>query len=247
MNCDKLLKSYLDAFARHSEIIPMKDGCILITPYLHSHGVYITIYAKAEGDRIVLHDNGETLQSLFMRGVRLFENEHREQLLRSICKAYSVDLSGWAIEKTVTTDLTGEGIIDLINALKSVNDMIYLHQASTSDVFKFQVTMFFKERQLNVTQNHKVNGKTTTHKIDFYYRRRQVDHFIKVMSGSQLQMKVIRAGFSYYDIRETKKEFSWINIINPEDEWSSSSLEILNGFSKVISWEHKDSLVKLLN
>lgn len=225
----------------------MGQECAIVTPYLHSHGVYITVYAKQQENGICIHDNGETLQSLLMRGVKIFDAEHREQLLKNICTAYNVENSGWTIQKTVPPELVGEAMIDLINALKSTNDMIYLHSATSSDMFKFEVMKYFKDKRLDVTPDFSVNGKTTVHKIDFYYRHKQRDNFIKVISGSQLQMKVIRAGFTYYDIKETKRDFAWISVINPEDEWTKHSLEILGGFSKTVSWELKERLVTLLN
>lgn len=246
MNCDNLIEKYLGAVAKNSEIRKIGETCVLITPYLHSHGVYITVYADMEGARVKIHDNGETLQSLFSRGVKVFETPTREEIMNDICRSYGVELAGWTIQKMTEERYTGEAIIDLINAVKSANDLIYLHQATTSDIFKFEVRMFLKEKKLSVSPDYKVTGKTTAHKIDFFYHKRETDYFINVLSGTNLQVKVIKSGFSYYDIKETRRKFSWLTIINPEDEWTKRYLNILNKFSTTISWEHKDRLLELL-
>lgn len=247
MNCDILIEKYLEAIAKNSEIKKVGDNCILITPYLHSHGVFITLFANdTNGTEVKIHDNGETLQSLFTRGVKIFENPNREQLLNDICKAYKVQVAGWTIQKIVDIKYLGEAIIDLINAVKSANDLIYLHQSTSSDIFKFEVTMYLKGKNLSYTPNHKINGKTSPHKIDFYYRAKKTDYFMNVISGTNLSNKVIRTGFSYYDIKENHKDFNWISIINPEDNWTKSSLDLLNQFSTTVDWKNRDNLITLL-
>lgn len=247
MNCNILLERYLKAVSENSIVKNIEDSCVLITPYLHSHGVYISIFANEENNgSIKIHDNGETLQSLYTRGVKIFENKNREQLLYDICKSYKVEVSGWSIQKIIDLEFTGEAIIDIINALKSVNDLIYLHQTTSSDIFKFEVKMFLKQKNLSFTPDHKIIGKTSSHKIDFYYKKNQSDYFLNVISGSNLQNKVVRSGFSYYDIKESRQNFNWISILNPEDNWSKNSLGILNQFSTTISWKNRDNLIKLL-
>ncbi|MCX6174742.1 MAG: DUF1828 domain-containing protein [Ignavibacteriales bacterium] len=246
MKCEILLDSYLRAVANNSEIRRIQDNCVLITPYLHSHGVYISVFANESDNKIKVHDNGETLQSLFLRGVKIVDNSHREELLKDICRTYNVEVNGWTIQKIIEVDYLGEAIIDLINAVKSANDLIYLHQASSSNVFRFEVEMFLKGKNLSYTPNKKINGRTTEHRIDFHYKKEK-DNFINVISGSDLQTKVIKSGFSYYDIKENHTNFAWISVLNPEDKWTAHSLEILNQFSQTVTWQNKDSLINLLN
>ncbi|MFH0989743.1 MAG: DUF1828 domain-containing protein [bacterium] len=247
-DCNAILEMYLSAVRQHSEILRVGEQCAILTPYLHSNGVSITIFAQqGPENKVRLHDNGETLQSLFSRGVKIFDNEHRLSLLQDICRSYSVEYSGWVLFKDSVYDQIGDGMIDLINALKSINDMVFLHQVSTSDILRFAVEVYFKEKQLDVVNNYKLLGKTTIHKVDFYRKTESKEKFVNVLSGSNLQNKTIKLGFSYYDVKEMRKSGNWISIINPEDKWAPQTLKLLGNFSEILSWEHKDKLLDILS
>lgn len=70
-------------FIEHEE---HSDWLVISTPFMGAFNDDIEIYAKKEGDQLLLRDNGETLTNLELQGVK-FQGSGIRRSLKTILKS----------------------------------------------------------------------------------------------------------------------------------------------------------------
>ena len=116
-----------------------------------------------------------------------------------------------------------------------------MHQSNESDLFKAAVINEFKMKKIKFEIDRKLNGKIAEHRVDLFYPNSK-NYVINLIHGSNLTQKVYRNGFIHHDVMEVSPYYSWVSIINSQDNWSKVNLKILGGFSKIFDWGQKSEL-----
>lgn len=252
--CEDIKTKYIESLIQHSVVRSTKNGCILLVPFLQISGEFIAIhYQFLDDNSVIIHDNGDTISELHLRGVEvLSDNDSKgKELLIQILRKFNFEVDGWTIKKIISFDEVGNATLDAINCLKSVFDLMFLHRANPSDPFKSLVTRFLNAQKITFVREYRISGKATQHTIDYAIsaaeNRDQI--FLNICHGKRVKTIAEHSGFSCVDIRNAGHTFQWVPIINPEDDWNEASKSILRTYSdRIIEWgNHEDDFRKLFS
>lgn len=135
---------------------------VISTPFVGLFNDTIDIFAKQEPDgTIVLSDDGNTLGNLELFGVKFNNTLGRKNILDRIKLNYGVTVSKDAeITKTVDKSDFVQGKHDMLRAMLELSDMINLTTHRVSSVFKEDVKNLFNEKEMTVTPDFIVSGRS---------------------------------------------------------------------------------------
>lgn len=197
---------------------------VINTPFLGAFNDGIDIYAKKEGNKIILSDNGETLSNLELQGVNLLssKSKSRRNLLDMVLRNYGITLDN--DEFLIKTDNAKfpQAKHNLLNSIIEVSSFYTLSKSNVSNVFKEDVASFFNELGLIFTPDFISKGETGLEfNFDFQIAKHKEEIVLKsfnTMNNNLLSSFL----FSWEDIKpmrekSSRKKVKAIAIINDAD------------------------------
>lgn len=135
---------------------------VISTPFVGLFNDTIDIFAKQTTDgRVILSDDGNTLNNLEMFGVVFKNTTGRKSIIDRIKLNYGVTISKDAeITKTIAIADFVQGKHDMLRAILELSDMINLSTHRIASTFKDDVKNLFNEKQMTVTPDFIVSGRS---------------------------------------------------------------------------------------
>jgi len=164
---ERLLNDYV-AWLKDKTVLRQIDNWVEITtPYLDRHNDYVQIYAQRENGRLLLTDDGYTIDDLEQGGCWL-ESRKRQDLLRMTLNGFGVRLHGKALEVHATPDNFALRKHNLVQAILAVNDMFCLAVPMVASLFYEDVVAWLDLHDIRYTPKVKFTGKSGyDHLFDF--------------------------------------------------------------------------------
>ena len=128
------------------------DWGLISTPFTGLFNDTLEIYAKKEGDKIMLSDDGKTLHDLELMGVSFSRSSSRRELLDRVLASYGVK------KDSLRTCNTSQQRIrfpqrkhDLLQAMLEVSNFYVLAKPTVANIFKDDVRGYLDEQMIIYT------------------------------------------------------------------------------------------------
>jgi len=139
----------------------------ITTPFLDRHNDQLQVYARDEGDKIVLSDDGYIIQDLKLSGCEL-NSKKRRDLLETTLHGFGIKLENDALVTTASRETFPIRKHRLIQAMLAVNDMFYVASASVESLFLEDVASWLEANDVRYTPRAKFTGRSGfDHMFDF--------------------------------------------------------------------------------
>lgn len=222
------------------------DWVEISTPFVGLFNDTVDIYAKKEGNRIILSDDGNTLRDLELSGLEISRSPKRKEILNRILINYGVRINNDELITEATERDFPQKKLNLISAISETADMYYLARHTVASVFREDVRTYLDEQELVYTPYFISKGSTGLEfTFDFQIAYRNTEIVIKSFNSVN-KMNLPHFLFTWDDIKkirleQTQKEIIGLAVINDIDrEVSDEYLSALdNKGAQHILWSQR--------
>lgn len=222
------------------------DWVEISTPFVGLFNDTVDIYAKKEGSKIVLSDDGNTLRDLELSGLEITRSPKRKEILDRILINYGVRIYNNELTTEATERDFPQKKLNLISAISETADMYYLAKHTVASVFREDVKAYLDEQELIYTPYFISKGSTGLEfTFDFQIAYRNTEIVIKSFNSVN-KMNLPHFLFTWDDIKkvreqQTQKEIIGLAVINDiEREVSDEYLSALdNKGAQYILWSNR--------
>lgn len=210
------------------------DWMEISTPFTGLFNDTVDIYAKKDGHKIILSDDGNTLRDLELSGLEISRSPKRKEILERILINYGVLINNGELITEATEKDFPQKKLNLIAAISETADMYYLARHTVASVFREDVREYLDEQELIYTPYFISKGSTGlefTFDFQIAYRNREI--VIKSFNSVN-KMNLPQFLFTWEDIKkvreqQTQKEIIGLAVINDVDsEVNEDYLTALN-------------------
>lgn len=224
------------------------DWVEISTPFVGLFNDTVDIYAKKEGNKIVLSDDGNTLRDLELSGLEITRSPKRKEILDRILINYGVRINNDELTTEATERDFPQKKLNLISAISETADMYYLAKHTVASVFREDVKAYLDEQELIYTPYFISKGSTGLEfTFDFQIAYKNTEIVIKSFNSVN-KMNLPHFLFTWDDIKkvreqQTQKEIIGLAVINDiEREVSDEYLSALdNKGAQYILWSKRHS------
>lgn len=213
------------AFLKEKTLVTASDSSDWVeisTPFIGLFNDTVDIYAKKEGNRIILSDDGNTLRNLELSGLEISRSPKRKEILDRILLNYGVRISNDELTTEATERDFPQKKLNLISAISETADMYYLARHTVASVFREDVKAYLDEQELIYTPYFISKGSTGLEfTFDFQIAYRNTEIVIKSFNSIN-KMNLPHFLFTWDDIKkvreqQTQKEIIGLAVINDID------------------------------
>lgn len=204
------------------------------TPFVGLFNDAVDIYAKKEGSKIILSDDGNTMRDLKLSGLEIARSPKRKEMFDRILVNYGVKLDNDELIIESTEKDFPQKKLNLISAISETADMYYLAKHTVASVFREDVKTYLDEQELIYTPHFISRGSTGLEfTFDFQIAYRNAEIVIKSFNSVN-KMTLAQFLFTWDDIKKVReqqiqKEIIGLAIINDSDkEISDEYIAALN-------------------
>lgn len=218
------------------------------TPFVGLFNDNIDIFVKKETEsKILLSDDGETIENLFLSGVDVMRSQKRKEYLQKVANNFGITIS----DGEITTISNGADFArkkhDMISAISVVSDMVMLAKDNVTSIFSEDVVSFVESLDVISNPSFLVKGRSgLDFSFDIQIPGKKSELVIKPFSSLR-QDNIERFLFCMEDIRDIRQETSGkelrsLAIVN--DKNSVPSKHLTNALEEygtpVLLWSKKD-------
>lgn len=217
------------------------------TPFVGLFNDNIEIYAKQEGDKILLSDDSMTLRNLENSGLSL-KNKKREFINKILLNYGIKNNNGELIVEAYQNEFPIKKH-NLISAISEISDMSYTASHNIHPIFNESIKDLLDKNDIIYTEQFIARGATGIEfTFDFQVASKKKELVIKSFN-TLTKTNVPNYLFSIEDIKETRekttgKELLSIAIIN--DQENQIKEEFLNAFNsrntEYFMWKDRDKI-----
>ena len=225
---------------------------MITTPFVGMFNDMIEVYAKKEGESILLSDDGETLQKLDLYGIDACRMKNGD-LLRSILLNYGIQL---VRHKELTTTATSANFAqkkhNLVSAMLEIGDLIHTSKVgSISSFFKDEVRTYLDAQKIVYTPQFIAKGKTgLDFTFDFQIAQAKSETVMKSFNTLN-RYSLSNFLFSWEDVRDirqemTGKQLKGLAIVNDVEAMAKAELvsALQSHEADVIMWSEREKKKK---
>jgi hypothetical protein len=245
-----LMENYY-AFLKEKTLVTVSsstDWVEISTPFVGLFNDTVDIYAKKDGNKIILSDDGNTLRDLELSGLEISRSPKRKEILDRILINYGVRINNEELVTEATERDFPQKKLNLISAISETADMYYLAKHTVASVFREDVKSYLDEQELIYTPYFISKGSTGLEfTFDFQIAYRNTEIVIKSFNSVN-KMNLPHFLFTWDDIKkvreqQTQKEIIGLAVINDIDhEVSDEYLSALdNKGAQYILWSQRHS------
>ena len=222
------------------------DWIEISTPFIGLFNDTVDIFAKKEGSRIILSDDGNTLRDLQLSGLEISRSPKRKEILDRILINYGVRINNEELITEASERDFPQKKLNLISAISETADMYYLAKHTVASVFREDVKAYLDEQELIYTPYFISKGTTGLEfTFDFQIAYRNTEIVIKSFNSVN-KLNLPHFLFTWDDIKkvreqQTQKEVIGLAVINDIDrEVSDEYLSALdNKGAQYILWSQR--------
>lgn len=222
------------------------DGWNLIsTPFLGLFNDTLEIYAKKQGDNIILSDDGKTLRDLKLMGVS-FSHKIRREILEKVLLNY--EITEKEDELIVQTQEAGfpQRKHDLLQAMLEIGDLHVLAKHTVAKVFKEDVRVYLDEQEIVYTPQFISRGSIGIEfTFDFQVAYRKKEIVLKCFNSIN-RISLSSFLFMWGDICQTRQKLTGKEVLGlafVNDENAKNRTEFLkaleSGGADYIEWQDR--------
>ncbi|MCK6462821.1 MAG: DUF1828 domain-containing protein [Candidatus Pacebacteria bacterium] len=246
---DEVLNDYYKFLKQKTVVqeIGTSEWVEISTPFMDVFNDTIDIYAKKSNGKIILSDDGKTIQNLKLSGVEIFRSQHRKALLERIFLTYGVRLENNELIVEATEATFPQKKLNLLAAISETNDLYIVARHIVASVFREDVQKFLDEQELIYTPYFISKGSTGLEfTFDFQIAFKHAELLIKAFNSVN-KLNLPHFLFTWDDVkqvreRQTAKQVVGLAVINDEEkEVKGEYLEALQSRgAKYILWKERN-------
>lgn len=246
---DNLVWNLRDGF----DVEPTETGCLLVTPFMRSDNEHIQIELTDLGNRVVISDNGETADYLFVNGLDPDRSRIVRERIRQIAARFLVTWSGGELFRESTVEGVAESFWKVLEAAREVGTLIYKKAHRAPRTFDEEVEKELIAHEFAYDSDFEVPGKSTVHRIRFYLKgnRNILIQPLTATSPHVARAKAKQLAFDWVDIEEGGGRYRKIAVVdNVKDPalWAEDAVSILETYSdNVVLWANKPEFSRILS
>ncbi|MBR6083815.1 MAG: DUF1828 domain-containing protein [Salinivirgaceae bacterium] len=206
---------------------------VVSTPFLGLFNDPIEVYMKAQGDTILLSDDGTTLKNLDLAGANVTRSPKRKEWLDFILLNYGVELQNDELCISAKQADFPQKKHNLICAISEISDMEITAKHIVSSLFREDVKQLLDEQNIIYTPQFITKGNTGIEfTFDFQIAGREKELVLKSFNSLN-KINVPSFLFSLDDIRPVREKTSGKELL---------SLAVINDSEKEIKPEYINAL-----
>jgi hypothetical protein len=246
----ELIQQYIDWLKERFTLEKIGEWYEITTPFLDPHNDYIQIYAKAEDDKILLSDGGDTLKDLELNGVYIDRSEKRKSELCILLNSFGIRRKDDELFLYSTRNNFPEVKHRLIQTILSVYDLFILAEPKIESFFIEDISTFFDEKDIRYIRTLSFTGKSGfSHQFDFSIPKTKLspERIIKAVNSPRKDV-ISSLLFSFEDTKSVRPESQGIMILNDTVTIVSQDIfQALNEYDlKAIPWSKKEQYLNIL-
>ncbi len=191
----------------------------ITTPYLDRHNDYLQIYARKDGNKFVLTDDGYIIHDLINSGCSL-NSPKRQQLLHTTLNGFGIHMKDEQLIVHSDPEEFSQKKHNIIQAMLSVNDLFYLASPYIENLFLEDVTKWLDISNIRYTPNLKFAGKSGyDHVFNFVIpkSRKQPERIVQTLTNPK-KNNAENLVFKWLDTREMRSaESELFAVLNDGD------------------------------
>lgn len=208
--CEELTQSYHSWLQSNLTCGQVNGTFQITTPFRDNHNDRIQIYVVPGQDRLLLTDDGYTLNDLALSGIEI-STKKRQEIFDTIIRSYGVTLDS-ENSLTIQADRSNfpQKVHDLIQAILSVCDLHYLSRPHIQSLFHEDVERLLRKNDIPIVPDVKFVGKSGLYQsFDFAIpgTRTRPEQIIKLISNIRKD-RIGALIFEWNDIQEIRKTHS---------------------------------------
>lgn len=210
-----LVTTYVE-WLRQNITVREVDGWVQMSaPFLDRHNDYMQIYVKADGDNLVLTDDGYVLNDLAASGCDLTTPKRRE-LLENIIRGHGIHLDHGELTVQATATTFAQRKHSLLQAMLTVNDLFLTTRATVRGLFLEEVEQFLLEHQVRYVASIQMAGRSgLSHTFDYVIPAwNKVPERILKAINTPTKEKVQSMLYAWSDIRDIRKGSRFYAVVN---------------------------------
>lgn len=209
------------------------DWVEISTPFVGLFNDTLDIYAKKEGSKIILSDDGNTLRDLELSGLEISRSPKRKEILDRILVNYGVRMYNDELITEASERDFPQKKLNLLSAISETADMYYLARHTVASVFREDVKAYLDEQELIYTPYFISKGSTGLEfTFDFQIAYRNTEIVIKSFNSIN-KMNLPQFLFTWDDIKKVREQQSGKKIMG---------LAIINDLDREINDEYLAAL-----
>jgi len=199
------------------------DWALVDTPFTNMYNDTIEVYAKKNGDNILLSDNGETIHNLDLSGVKFDRSLTRKNLMNQILRNYGVQIKDSELFTETNLNNFPQKKYNFLSAIMELNDLYVLSKHTVASVFKEDVRNYLDKLEIIYTPDFISKGSTGL-EFTFDFQIAKKDREIVIKSFNTINQTYLASFlFKWEDIKPvreeiTKKQVKAIAVINDDNK-----------------------------
>ena len=252
MSLHHLVSSYQSWLKEKTALKEIHDGWTEVTTsFIDRHNDYIQIYIKIKDGKVVITDDGYTLNDLDVSGVNVDSNKKRLDLLNITLNGFGVKREGDALVVYATPENFPMRKHNLIQAMLAVNDLFYVATPYVASLFKEDVQDWLDLHEIRFLSRVKFSGASGyDHVFDFVIPRSRIqpERIIRALSNPSRD-KAESFAFAWHDTRETRDgaAIAYAVVNDNERPAPPGVRDALNAYDiNIISWSEREKYCEQL-
>ncbi len=242
---DKLLSNYTHWLKDKTVLKQVgSDWVEITTPHLDRHNDCLQIYARKDGNGLVLTDDAYIINDLINSGCPL-DSPKRQELLKTTLAGFGVQLDHDQLVVHATPENFSLKKHNIIQAMLAVNDLFYLASPYVASLFVEDVTNWMDFADIRYTPKVKFTGKSGyDHMFDFVIpkSRNQPERIVQAISNPKKDSAEVLV-FKWIDTKETRstdaKLYAFLNDSN--SQISQSVIDALRNYQlEPVLWSQRE-------
>jgi hypothetical protein len=219
------------------------------TPFVNHVNDQIQFYIKRDDrDRIIMTDDGDTINNLEMAGVDV-SSPARQRELHSILNGFGVILKGHELITLATPATFPMRKHNFIQAMLSVDDLFIVATPKVETFFLEDVTNFLLQNNIRFSPNIILQGKSSfQHKFDFLIpsSKRAPERIIKAVSSPKKQ-NIIAQLFAFKDTKQARNNEGIMILNNLEKDIAPEISLAINEYGIIeFPWKNRETMKEKL-
>lgn len=222
--CDVVVAKFLENIKTEFESNSLDERCSIVTPFYYPDFAAIELFVQPVGDGILLTDEGETLNMLFLNGLTIEKNKELYKEAKRIALSHGVELNDSEISTIATSDNLGEASQNILSAIQAIAYLIYKRRNIEHATFDDEVEKLLISNEVRYDYNPTIRGKANNHKVKFHVNSNK-NLLVEPVSAATVQgarSKAKLIAYKWLDIRQVNTVLKFVSIIDDrEQKWDT--------------------------
>lgn len=251
MNCEEIVKVYLDSLREKFIVEPVDSGCIIYTPYLDPSNDPLSIFVEKIDDHYRISDMTQAFEYLFLHGIEIKPESNQQRYLNVTLNRLGISLVDNELYINVPKEGIPDGILHLTEALKTIEDFVVTAKPRKYSDFGAEVAGWLRDKNIIFERKKEYTGLSgAVINVDFVIPRRENPAFLYALHSESRGNAITQARrvfVNFIDLEKAGMDFYSICVLDDilgEDLWDASYRLLKTYTRKVVFWDDKEELME---